>query len=697
MSEEAQAVTSRGGAEPSSGRLSATDLVSSAKNYVVLGKRHYGRTTLLQWLGLRLSDSLDIEHVRVPVFLTFEEIPKSSMVLQRRLEDGIRRLGAASDTPTATDVLGRGACVVLIDDISANTERLAAIRDVAARFPKCRWLLSAEEDLWASLNLEKPFDIGIAYETIHIRPLSRRQVRDLVRRWRGIQGEEVDDIVDEALGALAKMSIPVTPFLVSSVLWILESGKQLSLVNYAALLETLLDGFLEKAESATAQRGHLDYRNREHYLASVAWRMVERGQYAIDRVELEEETLNYFKRLGIRASAGALVEYMLRRGIFLQRGETVSFKYASFCRYFIAKWLMEDRSAHDAVMTRERYLEFAAELDLLSGLQRNNTELLHFLSEELDHTIKDAGGEIDLDWFEAVGKLGEKPLTTEGKEALLKRFTQRPSVEEREEMLDTMYEPLAKTPAQSIKRFSPREATDRAVRTLVLYSQTIRNCELVSEADKRAAVERAVRAWAQLMVALCLVTEELIEDGTYRKVYERVKEAASGRIESADGSGLKAAKFDLSEEQFADIVRILPPAFVQSLVKEVLGTPKLEGIIEDRLKGEAEPPAMQLLDAFLYADLKLPRYVKYLKALVKTHGSNRYVLEVALPKLASYYMLRSLPKEMVTELEAVISEVISRLASSGTRLIDGAKKTAAMKGLRMRRELWASRGEDDDS
>jgi hypothetical protein len=243
-------------------RLSVEEIIAAPESFVIVGKAQYGRTTLLHWITQALTDSLDPRRLRIPLFFPFSEIPKSYKVLLRRLK--AKAVELIPDEQVALDrFLQGGECVILIDDVDhADTDRLAVIRELLSAYPKNRVIASVEETLWAAINLEVQLDLGAPYRTAYLLPLGRRQTKELVRKWLQNSRPDLDDVVEEVLQALHRVSVPVTPFLVSTVLSILESGRQLSLVNYAALLESLLEDFLQKAESSSGDRGLLDYRNR---------------------------------------------------------------------------------------------------------------------------------------------------------------------------------------------------------------------------------------------------------------------------------------------------------------------------------------------------------------------------------------------------------------------------------------------------
>jgi Calcineurin-like phosphoesterase/NACHT domain len=692
-------------------RVSPEDLVRAADNLVIIGKPQYGRTTLLHWAAQQLSDSLDPSTLRATVYLEFNEIPKSSKVLARRIQAKLKE-AAGNDAIDVESLMRSGECVVLIDDFDhTDVDRVDSVRTLMADYTKARWILSVEETLWLTLNPEIPLDLGVKYRTVYLRPFGRRQTKELVRRWLRVPAGEVDDTVDEVLNAMRRVAVPVTPFLISTVLAIVESGRQLSLVNYAAVLESLLEDFLQKAESSAASRGLVDYRNREHYLAQIAWRMVERGEYELDRADLEMESVEYFKRLGLRVAPSEVIEYMIERGVFIQRSGRVSFKYAAFAHLFIAKWMIEDRSALEKALTEDQYLLFAQEIDLVTGLQRNNATVLAVLRGHLDNAVEKAGGAIDVTLFDLIGSVGKEPLSEQARATLAKRFSQRPNAEERDEMLEEMDRPLQRTPPQTISRSSPRELMDRLMRTLVLYSQVVRNCELIGEATKSDAVGRAFDVWTQLMVALSLVLEEVVDDGTYRRWYSELrlggKEAAGADRGEPEGGGTTEAPAEsvasqakspeesgVTEEMFRDFIRLIGPSVVQNVMEDALGTPKLDAILEARLDRTAEALATRLMEVCLYCELRLPRHLEHVRSFVADYGRNRYAMEIMLVHMARYYLVRPLTKAATTDVERILTEIIGHLGKTGTRLIDADRKNAAITQLRKRKQVLDSKEDD---
>jgi hypothetical protein len=414
--------------------------------------------------------------------------------------------------------------------------------------------------------------------------------------------------------------------------------------------------------------------------------MVERSEYELERIEFEAEALKYFQALGLRVPPSTVLEYMLRRGVLVERGGRILFKYAAFCHFFIAKRLIEDKSALEIAVSPSRYLEFRQELDLLTGLQRNNDGILRILGGYLEEAAKDAGPEIDVELFDHIGAVDKEPLSEEGRARLVERYADRPGPDERDEVLEAAYEPIRRTPAQMIRRSSPQAATGKLLETLILFSEVLRNCELVAESIKRPALLRALELWSQLTVALSLVAEELVEDGTYQRMY------ANFRAEMSKGND-REGEPPYGEEMFRDLMRLATPMFVQALVYASLGTPKLGPILAEYLEQPA-PTATRLVQLCLYSELRLPKYLMHAKHFVSSRPS-RYVLEIFLIQMGTLYMFRKLSRDVAKEHEEVVADILTSLSKSGTHLIDVRRKSQAMAELRKRRRDLFLTGDDD--
>lgn len=192
---------------------------------------------------------------------------------------------------------------------------------------------------------------------------------------------------------------------------------------------------------------------------------------------------------------------------------------------------------------------------------------------------------------------------------------------------------------------------------LRLYSKVIKNCELIDDLDfRKQHLERCVMHWANLLLLILVLAEDDLEKDS-RKELEGKKEEA---------------KYFL---------RVMLPLVFGFIVHENLGSEKLEKLISEGIDRSTNE-VLKLLHAFLYSDLRLPGYINKLREVTRHVHHHKYSLELMFYKAYSYYMLRKLSEGERGEMERLIAEIHTRIASTGKKVLDDRLKGRYINQLR---------------
>lgn len=281
------------------------------------------------------------------------------------------------------------------------------------------------------MDIEKIPAIGIKYQKIYVHSFTRSHTRTLVTKWFRSVPADIETILDKTLENISRINVPRTPVIISLLLWISEKQEDYIPINKASLVEKFLETILEKLNPAEIRLASFDYRNKEHYLSYIASRMVGQNTYYFSRLDLEKETLAYFERRGLSASIARVIEYFLRKGVFLETNGIIIFKFKSFCEYFIAKQMIEDIAFYEKLTSPDNYLSFENEIDYMTGLQRNNKSLMAVLAQRLDQIFAEMDTAVDLEWFSKL-EIDKSVLHGKEKEQIIKRMRDSRMVTRRE-------------------------------------------------------------------------------------------------------------------------------------------------------------------------------------------------------------------------------------------------------------------------
>lgn len=674
-----------------------SDLLFSDNNLLVIGKRESGKTTLLNYLSLSIVNSIDVSVIKIPFYVNCANIPygrhDKAPVIDEKPANAIMKaiahhaLEYGLNKGELHDFLENGRCIFLFDDISFEREDKRALEKIVGfitAYPKNRYIFTTEENYYFQANLEKTgrlsnrlFELLPKIEKVYIRNFNRARIRVLIQNWfPPSDGVYIDTLLDNLVRFVSKIKIPRSPVLLSWLLFLFEKQDSFIPTNKASLLEKLIEIKMDKHNLGESRYANIDYRYREHYLSYLAYEMV-RGEkfYFENKQELESLTGSYFKNLGMdsyQLDIGKFIDFFLDRGILVELDEDrVTFKYKCFREYFTAKRMMEDTKFYDYIIQEENYLDFINEIDYLTGIGRNNRELLLLVESRLDTLFEkaDMPQNIHLAEFDNFGAEIQKSSIAE--KMPQEKLTKLAEMNDKDR--DSLIEPNSVPSTEELdgstkreKRYDEFEQQYQYFDSLTLFSRIIRNCELIEDLDLREnALKKCLSHWAKLTVYSLRGVIDLIAENKLIYLSENQNETTfllSG-VSVEDGRKDFLAYRQKSYEFFYFLI----PFVMQSIVHEELGSEKLKALIE-HISDDSEYSIVSMFCVFLYADLKLPNYIALIKKLQKRlddklKGKNAYIYihELILRKLYHYLIARKFTDVQRKEMESLISDIYGKV------------------------------------
>lgn len=528
------------------------------------------------------------------------------------------------------------------------------------KYPSNRFVVTVAENLFLAFGLDSRPLPEVSPTVYFIHSLKRQHVRALVSKWLNQEPAATSEVTDELLRKLALLNIPRSPFLLSLILWVLEKQKDFLPQNHAALMEQFVETVMEKLHEGGASRETLDYRNKEDYLSVMAQRMVALDSYEWSRLQLEEETLLYFQQRGLKSSISRFIEYFIAKGIFLQVGENITFKFRAFCEFFIGKRMIDDPRFLEEIMSPERYLSFSNEIDFMTGLQRNNRSIVEVLADRLQTAFADERTEIDLSIFGDL-TLAQSILTKVGKEAAIRGLkAQSKSESARDGLLDST-DPGSNPSDQRIARDKRREHAKDFVGLVTIFSRALRNAELVDDVDfKVANLQLAIRGWATIVLNALLQFEELAE----------AKASTPEKIGDRD-------KY---------LLEVVLPIAAHAYMRQHLASKKLEVILRKVIDAGPETLLEELLAAFLNSDIQGAGYLADIRTFIDRAKHSRYALEIVFFELFFLYFARpSLNTEQRNDIEALIGKLYDSVGLAGEGDVQQRNRNRFLEKIRKRR------------
>jgi predicted MPP superfamily phosphohydrolase len=482
--------------------IAETDLLESEEPVLVFGRRESGKTTLALRLCLM---AISAEQKRIPIYLDLSQIKAGSDYLLR----AIKRVIGAAELDLAKH-LAQGDLIIVIDNFSNRQRDARAFKrkvDMVTKFievnNKNHFVLFSDdtEPVLAKVEKAEKFDFG--YKSVYIHPLRRSNIRELARRWLEPSGQYTPTNVKAVLDKLAAFNLPRTAQVVSMVLWTLEKERTTGPVNEASLLQRFVEANLNKSDPSNIERATLDFVIKEAFLSHLAHHFKTGDLTQCSKNDLVLFVVNFFKSRSWHYDAADFVDDLLQRGVLVQytddEGTYVQFRFRCLQEYFEARYLQDNTDALDALFQSDGYVDSVREIDIMTGLARNNATIVERLSFNLEQMASGspfnseeqiaAFNAMTFQYFKAdsaslaiASEVREAGATDDEINALLDMSDESP----REQPASVENKNAEQQHSVSLKYFS----------TALLLSKVIRNNELLDNEElKIGGIKKSVDAW----------------------------------------------------------------------------------------------------------------------------------------------------------------------------------------------------------
>jgi predicted MPP superfamily phosphohydrolase len=555
--------------------IKITDLMESDDNYLILGTKESGKSTLLKYIFLNGLEYFESSQHLFPILINFDDMPKGEKPVHKVINNFIMETGLK----IRIDELLRKRCLILIDDTNFHEKKkLDSLIKFVTQFPNNKYILATNQDLFVSFSLESLEKLS-TFQKIYIHPYTKKHVRIMVQKWFRKSKSETEEIADNIMNLISRLHISRTPFVVSMLLLIFEKQGHYTPLNKAVLIENFIETILEKVNITEKQFGGLDYRDKQYYLSYIAAKMLKKKETFFLRDELVEETRNFFRYCFndpnyLKGNILPFIDYFIQNGILLENNNEMHFKFKCFYEYFVAKRMIDDKSFYHYIMKEENYLDFVNVIDYLTGIQKNNIEVLSILENWMDkiyYTLNLDG--IDLNLFETmnIGKtlLEEIPagdIINRIKDAKLKDDELKD--DEQAELLDLLNS--SELPEEDRMQSDEFEEIKTKMgmkffSSITLFSRVLKNCQLIEDTDiKKYYLKKCVIYWGKYLLFFCFFHEkemkQLIEDDLEKKKEEKVE----------------------TEEKDIYTAKLLVTLMFATIISEALGDERMGNIILTR-------------------------------------------------------------------------------------------------------------------
>jgi len=370
--------------------LSLDELLKAGSNLLLAGRPEFGKSTILRYARDFILRNDKYFDTNIPVWMRFSDLPKTTT---KHVLHHIAKTLQQKDS-TVESFAEAGQLTLLVDDFNDRQDldhekRVGVLRAFHRTYPKCRCIFTATEHLaqplqFELLTLASDFNAQIAY----IGSLNTARIRQLLTKWRAKQEFDLDAMLHQILYYFQHCQIPVTPLSVVLFLGVLfRKKKEQNIRNEAYLIENYLETILEKLSPSTRDSDS-DFRDKEDFLAAVAWEMVSRRKQALDSNEFERLKLEYFEKQDEDLPHHIFFDAFFKKGILARDEGIVLFRRRFWLHFFVAKALEWSKEVEQTFLRRDDVLKFNKALAYKAGLSRREVDLLRWVDER---AMREAG------------------------------------------------------------------------------------------------------------------------------------------------------------------------------------------------------------------------------------------------------------------------------------------------------------------
>ncbi len=619
--------------------VSLDAFLEKKENILVIGSKESGKTTTLQQLAMKYLDQYDKLKI-IPVYVSMnklmggkDKIHHAAMIFaQDKLPDECK-----ISKNDIQDALNDGDVVYLIDNMNMrDPNQVLAIENLIKNHENSHIIVTVEHDMLYEVDVKEYPAVLQGYRKIYIGTLGKHQIRDFVNQWTGNTNDESykNTLVEKIDNFCNQINFAKTPFNISLLMVLADSDNNFEPINESLVMENYLEVLLEKLSKEEISRKSYGFRIKKDFLSVVAHKIFLSGNYEIPSQEFNDLLHSYHKLKGWSINETKFDKIFFEKNILMENSGYVSFTHFSFWEFFLAVYAYEDESFLDELTKKDKRIYFQNVICFYAGMEQNCKKLVNSLSESI---VKEVIEHIDI-----IDSLNDMELVSVDEisidEYIDKLKETRLSQKEADELSDLRHRTTdsgqkhlkmqEKNDEEEENRVTDEE-TESFLSLIQMYGGVIKNAELLDEKDKREHLEFYMYGM-NLLYALLLI------------MCDRVKsEMAYDKLSEDDKASLNVRNRDEYEKNVEDVVaktKITILNYLQNIIYENVGTPKLDGTINNLINDKSSKLFEKYMLTFLKFDLsQCVSKNDILKYIYDTNSPT--ILMLIKEKLSFYYCM----------------------------------------------------------
>lgn len=618
------------------------EIISEEKNYIIIGKKESGKTTILQNIGLEYVHNHANKRI-IPIYIDMRSLPKKGDVIIKSIVHFISDYSMNStkiSKEKIEELINNGKCIFLIDNVDINNDYQTNILNTFLRsHNNNKYILTVQEQFFQALDIKKIPDYGANFEKVFIGSLRKNQVRELVTKWLTDKKytKDIGKVVEKINNYCNKINLAKTPFNISIFLVLWDFNRNFVPQNEAYVMDNYLEIVLEKLSINEGNRSTYAYPIKQDFMSKVAFSMFEKNQYYFTQTEFKNFVDEYHMIKGYKVEDTKFDTLFFEKNILCYSGDYIFFSHTSVLEYYLALYAKNNKQFLDYMTKKGNRTNFQNEICFYSGLTPDCKNLL----DEMAKTIKD---EISKD-INTIDKLNNIEIISDFKlnkeELYQKVYENRPTQDEIDELCDypvQEIEPLNLDKKRGSESYE--DDTEDFLSLIQMYGSVLKNAELLDNTDKIHHLENYMCAMNIILVKLLEIAKISYNDFNIDELFEITKK----------DNLLTPEELETAKTQAYDIFQIAFPMGIQQFISENVGTPKLELAIDKLMENKQDKPFEKFMLIFLKCDLGIGNIKSNLSSYIRQESSPS-ILKIIQIKLIYYIHMRFVGVDKKTEEE----------------------------------------------
>lgn len=373
-------------------KYSLEDIYDSDKNIVIFGVKESGKTILLDRLAIKIVEKFD-KYGKLPVRIDLQDMSSNN------IETEIKRYLSVKQAEEK-NLLESGNIILLIDNVifmDAYRKQIDSIKKFITNYKNVKVIMVSENkiDREAPINFVKD-EFFRNFINLYIGSWNSKEINNIITTWfSNNEYSKTNVTVREIVKIFGIVKMSITPLNISMFLWIIEHQKNYKLINKGKLMECFFEYLLQKLKGEDAYSDTFDYTNKIRLLSHIAYEMFNNieNKYKIEYLKLLNFTKEYFKNRKFIIDYEEIIKYFINKGIFIEQidnGEKyIVFRFECFYRFFITQYMLHNKEFKMFAIEETNFLKFQDEIEYLTGINRDEVELLQLLTQRMEENFYD--------------------------------------------------------------------------------------------------------------------------------------------------------------------------------------------------------------------------------------------------------------------------------------------------------------------